>query len=204
MIEALRRNMMAKSGLIEDDSKKYILANPEAYFFIDIPSQYKTIGVKMVVEAVEGNGFRQLFGAYSSMCVLLWYLGYDRFSLVVNNPYYTKTRKEILLGKHVFCNNFMDSQEFSVDDEVITEGVGSFTLNRQVPFYILTYRGFFDGIKYNSGVYKVYSFAISSGSDIIFDFIPYIENGIAGFYDKVNEVFYPSITNVPFEYGEDV
>lgn len=203
MIEALRRNMMAKSGLIEDDSKKYILVKPNAYFFIDIPTQYKTIGVKVVVEVVE-FGLRYFCDADNSMSIGVSSRG-SFGVIIVNNPYYYTTnvtvKKQI---KYVICNNFLDSNEATIDGNIITENVGNFTLSRRTSFYLCAGRGYYAGLQHTQGSYKIYQIEISSGNNIIFSFSPHIENGTAGFYDKTNNVFHPSITGVPFEYGEDV
>ena len=143
-----------------------------------------------------------IFGAYSNSNRV--YIHYDSSEkLLLGYGAYNKVSYNLQAGiRHVFDAEFTKGkQSLSIDGNIVYTGTDSTERTTNCSAYLCAM---------NSGSsasllakMTIYSCKIYSNEDLVRDYIPAMRSdGVAGLYDKQNDLFYPSVGSSKFDAGD--
>lgn len=159
---------------------------------------------KVVVDVVfptKPTNHAALFGSRETNTKQFWtYYRYsdNAYSMRYNNISTNKTLSYDATQRALVT---MDKNVLYVNDTSVSATAGTFSTDYPLTIFAANNAG---TMQYYSSC-KLYSCQIYDNGTLIRDYVP-VKNleGIAGFYDKVNGVFYPSASSTAFSAGEEV
>ena len=149
------------------------------------------------VDIIGGNSDCDLVGlAYNNFEPIKTYNG--KYSAYVKNAYETTSSVDINSGRHRVITTAVQGQPLSISVDgnattrgtVVANGTGGNTL------YLFARKG---PDRYCSA--KLWGLKIYINDELVRDFVPGIKNGVAGLYDRLNDVWYVSQSGVPLNPG---